>query len=223
MSKSPLPFRNYENLMLVAKGRLMFIEEFNDKKVDFLKVELIAVQLRKIIEGIAYGCVCACELGGESLSDAVTGSYDARNVFTELKRKNLDFVPRPCSFAFKGEVDIEEWNISNKGLTRSAIFRSANDYSRAYKKLHQYAHEFHPRRTHHLMTKDGLRRAVSFLGPIKSKITNSLWQHVMPIGNRALIVDFGARDSRPPETFVFRQRDGRPAWPILFAIAAPKS
>ncbi len=199
----------------------MFIEEFNDKGVDFLKVELIAVQFRKIIEAVAYGCVSACELGGEKLSDAAVGAYDARSVFSELKKLDLGFVPRPYSFAVKGAEKIEEWSISNRELPQSQVFKTANDYTRTYKKLHQYAHEFHPRRTHHLLHKDGLTRAIAFLRPIKKKLTNSLWLHFIPFGNRALVVDFGERDTKLPEVFVFSQKDNRAAWPILFLLTEP--
>ena len=221
MSKLPLPLRNYENLMLLAKRRLMFIEEFNNKKVDFLKIELIAVQLRKLIEGVAYGCVSASELGGANLSEETLDAYDARTVFEALRKGDLNFIPRPCSFTFNGGETMEEWNISKKDVARSDQLNSAKDYLNAYKKLHQYAHEFHPRRGHHLLQKDGLDRAIAILGPIKTKLTNSLWQHVMPFGNQALVVDFGQKDARAPETFVFSRGDKNPSWPILFVITDP--
>ena len=197
----PRPLRNYENLMLVIKQRLLFIEEFNNKNVDFLKVELIAIQLRKIIEGVAYACVCACELGEERLSKEILEAYDARNVFLELTKKNLGFVPRPCSFKYEGMKRVEEWKISKKDVPRSDVFLSASGYLGAYKKLHQYAHEFHPHRPHHLLHKDGLQRAINVLGPIKTRLSNSLWQHFIPFGNRALVIDFGQKDKRAPEAF----------------------
>ena len=94
MTALPPPLRNYINLMLTAKRRLMFIDEFNDLKIDFLKVELIAVQLRKIIEG---GCIrlrLRVRTRREKLSEAAINAYDARNVFCELKKKReLNFVP----------------------------------------------------------------------------------------------------------------------------------
>ncbi len=223
MSKLPLPLRNYEHIMLMAKRRLMFIEQFDDQRVDFLKVEMIAVQMRKIIEGIAYGCVSACELGGESLNDDVRDGYGADKVLSELIRLNVGFVPRPCAFSVAGEKAVEDWSISNAGFSRSDAFFYAKDYSRTYKKLHQYAHEFHPRRPHHMLHKDGLQRAISFLQPIKKKLANTLWQHMMVFGNNALLIDFGGRDEKPPETFVFRQGDGGAAWPILFVLTDPRS
>jgi hypothetical protein len=209
--------------MLVIKLRLLFIEEFNDRKIDFLKAELIAVQLRKIIEAVAYACVCACEFGGEELESEVLDAYDARKIFSELVRRNLSFVPRSCVFKYKGKDKIEDWHISKNDVPRSAQIMTAKEYLAAYKKLHQYAHEFHPRRPHHLLHKDGLERATAILRPIKSKLSNSLWQHFIPFGNRALVIDFGEKDKKKPETFVFRNADGYPAWPLLYAIAEPRS
>jgi hypothetical protein len=223
MSKLPLPLRNYEHIMLMAKRRLMFIEQFNDQRVDILKVEMVAVQMRKIIEGIAYACVSACELGGEVLNDDVRDSYSADRVFSELSKLNYGFVPRPCSFSVAGEKTVDNWEISNPGFARSDAFFYAKDYSGAYKKLHQYAHEFHPHRPHHMLHKDGLDRAISFLRPIKTRLTNSLWKHMMVFGNSALLIDFGGRDEKPPETFVFRRGDGKAAWPFLFVLTDPRN
>ena len=223
MSKLPIPLRNYEHIMLMAKRRLMFIEQYNDQSVDILKVEMIAVQMRKIIEGVAYACVSACELGGEVLNDDVREAYSADRVFSELSKLNLGFVPRPCSFSVKGERTVDNWDISNTGFARSDAFFRAKDYLAAYRKLHQYAHEFHPRLPHHMLKKDGLDRAISFLRPIKKRLTNSLWQHMMVFGNSALLIDFGGRDEKPPETFVFRRGDGKAAWPLLFVLTDPRN
>lgn len=221
--KMPRPLRDYENLMLMIKRRLMFIEEHNDKKVDFLKVELIGVQLRKIVEAVSYSCMCACELGAAELEIDLLRSYKPREIFEKLAQQQLDFVPQPRVVKVRSNEDSEiiDWNISDKKLDRSKLISTALGYVKLYKKLAPYAHEFHPRRGHHMLHKDGLERSVSILGAIKTKLTNSLWQHFIPCGNRALVVDFGQKDIKPPEVYVFRSQDESPAWPILFAIGAP--
>jgi hypothetical protein len=217
MEKLPPPLRNYKNLMLMAKKRLIFVEEHIDKQVGLLDLEIVAIQLRKIIEGVAYGCVAACELGGEKLPSAVLKAYDARKVFAAIE--GIGFVPRPCVLTYtEDDQGIDDWNISKKKLPRRDTLFAPKDYLRAYKTLHRYAHEFHPRLPHHLLYKDGLERAISILEPIRKRLSNSLWQHVMPFGNCALLIDFGEKDDRPPKWLVFRQEDNGPAWPILCLV-----
>ncbi len=221
--KKPRPLRDYENLMSMIKRRLMFIEEHNDQKVDFLKVELIGVQLRKIVEAVSYCCLCACELGAAELNEELLKSYKPREIFERLAEHNLSFVPQPRSIniGVGDNSEILEWSISASEFEQKNLVSTASAYVKLYKKLAPYAHEFHPRRGHHMLHKDGLERSVSILGAVKTKLTNSLWQHFLPCGNRALVVDFGKKDKSAPEVFVFRAQDERPAWPILFAIGAP--
>ncbi len=77
--------------MCVVRSRLDFIASARHIDVDpFSIAEVCAFHGRKVIEGIAFGCLIAVEHGLKHVPRDAKGQWSAESILRSLKGKNLN-------------------------------------------------------------------------------------------------------------------------------------
>ena len=123
-------FRLIEQIQTIGKGH-------------FAANEGIAFQLRKIIEGVAFGCVVSSELGTKIKIRNARGHWNAKHVFNELAKKGCLTLPNPSVLRAPLGDELQEdikWVI--EGLPRKCLTKQA--VIEIYERTHVWLHEINP-------------------------------------------------------------------------------
>src|SRR5688500_4557221 len=88
----------YLNLMKIIRGRLDVIQSIRSTGIDnYSKAEILAFHGRKIIEGIAFGCMVGIENGLVQIPKDAHGQFNAEKIFKSLIKKRLEIFPSPST------------------------------------------------------------------------------------------------------------------------------
>src|SRR5690348_6010850 len=86
------PRNKYHFLMTVIKQRLMYLNAFDFEHLSLLEVEVVALNLRKMTEAIALGCVVAADYHFGSFQK---DGYEADRLIARALRKDERCFPKP--------------------------------------------------------------------------------------------------------------------------------
>jgi len=105
--------------------------------------ELIAFQMRKIVEGTAFACLVACENGMKAIPRDAQGQWNADNIFSRLAKRKMLSLPMPGMIGPNSEEDQAksgvQWHVSDT-IPPFTI----DDYRELYRRLHYWLHENNP-------------------------------------------------------------------------------
>ena len=144
---SSSPEEKYRALMRVVRTRFDMIALLQGSVGDcFLVAEACAFHGRKIVEGIAFGCLIAVEHGLGEVPRDVRGKWNADAILLSLKKKNLETVfPSPSIIR---PVTAEERR-AHPGIGATIEGQpdrrmTLDELSDAYTALHRWNHEINP-------------------------------------------------------------------------------
>jgi hypothetical protein len=144
MSKSPP--EQYVDLMAVIRKRFDLINSIRSIPGDrFARAEDAAFHGRKIIEGIAFGCLVAVENGLKAIPRDAQGQWNAKAIFFRLDAKKLNAFP--CSAIVREATKVER--TANPGVTITIEGQplknlDRDELSNMYADLHRWLHEINP-------------------------------------------------------------------------------
>lgn len=111
---------------------------------DFARAETAAFHGRKIVEGIAFGCLVATENGLKHVPRDAKGQWNAENILTNLEKKKIETLPSPSLIrrATDDEKDRDGVKVVVEGIVGSRI--SHVELIAIYRRLHPWLHERNP-------------------------------------------------------------------------------
>ena len=138
------PGARYADVMMRIRERFDAIQIVREGPASWTLGETIGTHLRKIIEGIAFGCVIATEYAVKNVPRKVVGQWDAETIFTALK-KSGDFpypdpnrIRRPTA----EEISAQDVNLVVEGVVENRI--TVDDMRSIYRRTHAWTHEDNP-------------------------------------------------------------------------------
>ena len=132
----------YRELMVNIGQRFEFIRRARlSSESDYFTLENAAFQLRKSIEGIAFGCLVASENGLKEIPRDAKGQWNAEKIFSRISRiKPLVF---PVSFVRTDPVEGVD-DVQHVLNDNELVNLSINTVTDIYRRTHRWAHEFNP-------------------------------------------------------------------------------
>ncbi len=139
------PDQQYECLMATIRHRLDIIEMLQPVSMDaFLKAETAAFHGRKVVEGIAFGCLVAVENGLKHVPRDAKGQWNAGKILESLYSKNIKVFPSPSIIRTATESERTENNVSTVVEGTPDRRLSHDDLKAIYTRLHKWLHEMNP-------------------------------------------------------------------------------
>ena len=194
-----LPTDNYLQLMQVIRRRLDVIHSLSKIEVDdFYKSESAAFHGRKIIEGIAFGCLVAIENGLKTIPKDAKGQYNAEKIFKNLKKKNIQIIPSPSLIRPATTQEKAQYgsNVTIEGIPERRL--THDELIKIYIRLHNWLHELNPytKGDHESFHKKYSEELWGDLSALESFMVN----HVMSIAGKAFYCTL--RDKQDGQTKV---------------------
>ena len=135
----------YEALMRTIRSRLDLIQQLKVTQANgFSKCETAAFHGRKIIEGIAFGCVVALENKTKQIPRDAKGQWNAAKIFKRLQAKSL--FPFPSPSIIRAPTSEEEITHDVTAVVEGIVERrlSPNELISFYDDFHKWLHELNP-------------------------------------------------------------------------------
>lgn len=139
------PQETYSSLMRTIRDRFDAINALQASAADpFSRAEMAAFHGRKIVEGIAFGCLVAIENGLKIVPRDAKGHWNAEAIFTSLKSKGLSVLPSPSALrnATSDEQAREKVKLVIDGIAEKRL--SHDQLTSIYRALHSWLHEANP-------------------------------------------------------------------------------
>ncbi len=105
--------------------------------------ESVALHTRKIIEGVAHGCLVAADMTSLGVPRDARGHWNAAKIFRNLKKRGVLIFPQPVVLKPASEEQIElgvKWHFE---ANREAQM-SLDDVIGVYEECHRLLHEINP-------------------------------------------------------------------------------
>ena len=137
--------RLYHELMSVIRDRLDVIEKIESSfGGDFARAEAAAFHGRKVVEGIAFGCLVATENGIKRIPGDAKGQWNAEVILTNLKKKNINTFPSPSIIRSPtGEEQLKDDVYAVvEGMPDRRI--CSGEFIAIYQRMHSWLHELNP-------------------------------------------------------------------------------
>jgi hypothetical protein len=111
---------------------------------DFARAEAAAFHGRKIVEGIAFGCLVATENGLKHIPRDAQGQWNAEVILKSLNKKGLTTFPSPSIIrqATDEERRCHNVRIVVEGLAELRI--TCSEFIAIYQRMHRWLHELNP-------------------------------------------------------------------------------
>ena len=139
------PLETYQNLMLTVRGRLDLIAAINTSMADgFSRAETAAFHGRKIVEGIAFGCLVATEHGIKHVPRDAKGQWSADSILSSLRKKKIDTLPSPSALRAATDSERAAHNVNATIVGTPDRRLSHHDLTAIYSRLHKWLHEINP-------------------------------------------------------------------------------
>ncbi len=136
--------QKYLALMAMIRRRFDIIRALNDSNSNFVAAETAAFHGRKIVEGIAFGCLVALENGIRHVPRDAKGQWKADAIFKSLLAKGLPVFPSP-SIIRAATTDEKVAHASNIVIEGQPDRRLTHEQIQGmYERLHRWAHELNP-------------------------------------------------------------------------------
>src|SRR5690349_9887066 len=111
--KDPNPVEVYKDLMTTIRSRFDLVNTLKAQRTDESFVdEIAAFQGRKILEGIAFGCLVAVENGVGAVPRDAEGQYRANKIFSSLDKRNLKVLPSPSEIHKATEEEFKKYGVT---------------------------------------------------------------------------------------------------------------
>jgi hypothetical protein len=173
----------YGDIMSVIADRFKVISQIHHAgKGNFSNSEALAFQLRKIVEGTAFGCLVAIENGLKKIPKDAVGQWNADKIFAALSKRDINVLPNPSVLRAATQAEIKSDNVQfaiegqpDKCLTISEI-------RRIYRATHGWLHERNP---YVGSNADFLRKNENELWSNGTKVFEMLERHFIGIGGEA--------------------------------------
>lgn len=136
----------YLNLMSVVRGRFDFIRRTAlISGSGFGKAEICAFHGRKIVEGIAFGCLVALEKGIKQVPSDAKGQWNANTIFRRIRSKGLMAFPDPSIIRGPSESESKDHSGIKATIEGQPNLRiSVDELIHLYDRLHRWLHEINP-------------------------------------------------------------------------------
>ena len=142
---TPTPVHLYEGLMATIRQRFDLIDVLRSANLDaFSKAETAAFHGRKVVEGIAFGCLVAVENGLNHVPRDVKGQWKASSIFQRLKSKGIKIFPNPSIIRAASESERAEHNVQVTVAGVPELCLTHDEVTSIYNRLHKWLHEINP-------------------------------------------------------------------------------
>ena len=130
--------------MFRIRERFATIHELSQNPASWSVGETIGTHLRKIIEGIAFGCVIATEHSVKNAPRNATGHWNAESIFVALKKLGEFPYPDPNQIRLPTpeETRAHRPKVVIEGLIGNRI--PVDDLRDIYRRTHPWTHEDNP-------------------------------------------------------------------------------
>jgi hypothetical protein len=173
----------YLALMTRIRTRFETIDLLHpDKNSDLAALETVAFHLRKIVEGVAFGCLVAVENGLKDLPRSAVGQWNADTIFARLKKRSQLAFPEP--FERQDPPPGSASEVSHHLVPRKDLTMTVDEMRDCYQRTHLWLHEWNPYVPAH--TRDFEKRRVDLLRD-QTGVRNALWQHMIGIGGEIFL------------------------------------
>ena len=182
MTKQPANVQ-YLSIMTRIRARFDTIDLLDPTDNSDLSVlETVAFHLRKIIEGVAFGCLVAVENGLKSVPRDAVGQWNADTIFARLKKRSqLAF---PEAFDRQNPEPGSRPQVQHHIVARNDLAMSVDEMRNCYRRTHPWLHEWSPYVPAH--AKDFEKRRSDLLRD-EIAVRNLLWQHLIGIGGEVFL------------------------------------
>ena len=111
---------------------------------DFGRAEAAAFHGRKVLEGIAFGCLVATEKGLNHIPRDAKGQWNAESILKNLNSKNINTFPSPSIIRNATEEERLRDNVTVvvEGIAERRI--ASADLIAMYQRMHRWLHELNP-------------------------------------------------------------------------------
>lgn len=137
----------YCDLMVEIKNRISSVDFFLSGKGHALfattTIESIALQLRKILELIAFGSLVANKEAYSAAYEKFASHWNARLMLRDLERVNPDFYPQPVV-----EVPSPDHRVVHELRDRQPDYLTKDEFEKAYEKCGGLMHAANPYGSH---------------------------------------------------------------------------
>ncbi|MFZ6769774.1 hypothetical protein ACO0LM_22200 [Undibacterium sp. Di26W] len=135
----------YVSLMTTIRNRLDLIDTINNTEGnDFSRAETAAFHGRKVVEGIAFGCLVSIGNSIKNIPRDAKGQWNAEIILKSLKSKNITSFPSPSLIRKPTAIEQKNENVAAvvEGIPERRI--SPDDLISIYKSMHPWLHEINP-------------------------------------------------------------------------------
>ena len=134
----------YADVMLRIRQRFDAINALRKQEPSWSVGESIGTHLRKIIEGVAFGCIVAMQNSTKKLLRRVVGKWNADDIFFELKKLDNFCYPDPSDIRPASEVEKRNCNVEVVLEGQEDRRISVDDLRAMYQRTHPWTHEDNP-------------------------------------------------------------------------------
>ena len=134
----------YADVMLRVRERFEIISQLRKRPPSWSVGETIGTHLRKIVEGIAFGCVLATEHSVKGAPRNAVGQWNAENIFLALKKLGEFPYPDPNQIRHPTAEERRDHdvNVMIEGVETNRI--PVDDLRKIYQRTHAWTHENNP-------------------------------------------------------------------------------
>jgi hypothetical protein len=173
--------------MTLIKQRVVYLNNFDFEHLSLIEVEIVALNLRKMAEAIALGCVVAADYHfGTFRKDG----YEADKLISRALRKDERCFPRPIHLKLDLKTRMHTADFVQGNIVGPEKIKAI------YRDLGNILHEHNPFRE----VKDQghwIPRLKDYRDAIKALV----WVHVIPLlPGKTFAVAFGEEDENAPKT-----------------------
>lgn len=175
------PVRSYERSMSLIRARLISIEALPLGEAPLLRAERIALQVRKIVEGVAFAALSAVEHRNKNiLSEQRT--KDADKLLSWLDHRQLLRLPSGQTLEASPSV---EFKCVFSGAANQDM--KLEELKSAYSRASSLIHERHPER----LTDEQILIEGALIEEDARRLRGWLWLHIMFLRGEGFLVQMG--------------------------------
>jgi hypothetical protein len=175
------PATAYQNSMTLIRERLLAIEKTEPSETPLMRAERIGFQVRKIIEGVAYGALSAAEVRNKQVL-LQQRSKDADKLLSWLHSKSMLVLPSAQRLEPPPSA---EYRIVMAGAGSEDLAR--DDLKSMYSRASSLVHERHPEQ----LTSTQIENDLNSIERDASRLRSWLWLHIMFLRGEGFLVQMG--------------------------------
>lgn len=139
------PEQLYESLMSVVRDRLDAVAVLAASQgAAFARAEAAAFHGRKIVEGIAFGCLVATEQGRKQVPRDAKGQWNAKVILNRLASKNIETFPSPSILRKANDSERRSGGVALVVEGQPDRRVTHQELVAIYQRLHRWLHELNP-------------------------------------------------------------------------------